>query len=197
MTIDVYTLWIFVAGALAGVGITLLAHRIPDFIATLRHIKRRPRLWAQRPPSLLDTPAAIEVLKIIRSAKRPMPAHFNGDGSFLIDPALFRKDDEPTMAHEAWGSVNQYAANLKHLTKAEFGFLVRIGEDVMLTAYLLSRRGHGELAEKVTQVIIADRLWETEASDTLDIRKLEGDDSATAYLQHCMEFGRHRARIPR
>lgn len=37
MTHDANTL-LFNAGVLAGAGIAILAHRIPDFIATVRHI---------------------------------------------------------------------------------------------------------------------------------------------------------------
>lgn len=40
MTLDNYMLLLFVSGFLAGVSATLLAIRVPDFIAIVRHIAR-------------------------------------------------------------------------------------------------------------------------------------------------------------
>src|SRR3989338_8105164 len=112
----------------------------------------------------------LKVLDIINSSKRKMPAHFTSNGkrtqSFCVDFDI-SETDEYAMASSAW-------------SKAPNPSIIKIGEDIMLAAYIAVKLGGEKLIPQLYQSII-----ETCSEELFKKHK--------DYFEHCADFGKLRA----
>lgn len=109
-----------------------------------------------------------EILEILKTSKREMPAHFTSSGdrtqTFLIDfdiPA----DDEYEMASYAW----YYTSSQE---------VVLVGEDLMLSAYIASVLKQPEVIDELKTSIIEKNK-----------EIIKNTDGENKYFDKCVEFG--------
>lgn len=122
-------------------------------------------LTASQPNDIIQT-----VLDILNSSERKMPAHFTSNGkrtqSFCVDFDI-SETDEYAMASEVW-------------YQAKDPSIIKIGEDIMLAAFIAVKLGGEELIPQLYQSII-----ETCSEELFKEHK--------DYFEHCADFGKLRA----
>jgi len=112
----------------------------------------------------------LKVLDIINSSKRKMPAHFTSNGnrtqSFCVDFDI-SETDEYAMASESW-------------YQAKDPSVIKIGEDIMLAAYIAAKLGGEKFIPQLYQSIVK--------TCSEDLFKKHKD-----YFERCSNFGKLRA----
>jgi len=141
-----------------------------------------------------------ETLRLVYSSGRPMPAHFtqNGDRnqSFCIDFEPLTKDDDEAMASEAWGSTSDFLSVDKCgdeiLDKSQFNMVTKVGEDMMVGAFILAKLNGGSLMTEIKRAIIDDTI-ETFKNKVNNADQVLAGKQVNRYFDHCMEYGHGRA----
>lgn len=114
------------------------------------------------------------VLDIVNSSDRRMPAHFTSNGnrtqSFCVNFDI-SEADEYAMASEAWGTATDPS-------------IIKIGEDVMLAAYIAVKLGGEEYISELQDIILKHNL-----SEIPDLQ------TQSQYLQNCADYGKYRSKI--
>jgi hypothetical protein len=127
------------------------------------------------------------VMEIVSSSNRAMPAHFNSSGdrtqSFGIDFEPLTANDEYNMASEAWNGVSEY---VKEVSSADNSLIVLLGEDYMLSAYVVTKLGHPELIDEV--VSAAHKRLASIFTDE-KINKVVSIPGVNDYLDSCKQYG--------
>lgn len=135
-----------------------------------------------------------QAYRLIFSSTRPMPAHFcGGDGerkkSFEIRFEQLNEKDEYNMASEAYNLVEDFYKNPRNTT--ERTWIVRLGEDAMVGAYIISKLGRPGLSFDLEKRIVrenADRF--RGQSKDLDVDFVLKEVGVRMYLNFCVERGR-------
>lgn len=120
-----------------------------------------------------------------------MPAHFTSNGdrcmSFCIDFEPLIKEEDESMAGEAWGSIDQYLANKPEIPKTQFMATVVCGEDVMIGAYIITKLGSMNLVETLKDALVANTIKSFPTLNGLnDVFALL---YVKDYFDHCMKYG--------
>jgi len=127
------------------------------------------------------------VMEIVSSSNRAMPAHFNSSGdrtqSFGIDFEPLTANDEYNMASEAWNGVSEY---VKEVSSADNSLIVLLGEDYMLSAYVVTKLGHPELIDEVVSAV-HKRLASIFTDEK--INKVVSIPGVNDYLDSCKQYG--------
>lgn len=114
-----------------------------------------------------------EILDILKTSKREMPAHFTSSGgrdqAFLIDFEI-PPDDEYEMASYAWF----YSPSQE---------IVIVGEDLMLSSYIAYTLQENEIIDKLKTSIIE-----------MNKELIKNTDDENKYFDKCVEFGIERAK---
>ena len=129
-------------------------------------IKMKSNTTSLSPNDLLQ-----EVLNIVNSSTRKIPAHFTSNGnrtqSFCVDFDI-SETDEYAMASEAWSTTPDPS-------------IIKIGEDIMLAAFIAIKLGGQQDIPELYEIIIG------KSSEELS-------DNHKQYLDHCLDFGKLRAK---
>lgn len=135
-----------------------------------------------------------QVKEIVMSANRPMPAHFNSLGdrnqSFNADFKDISDEDETNMASEAYRSFYDY---LTYLATDSTMFILKIGEDVMLGSYIITKLQEPDLADKLKKELVKENLQIIKDNNEVFAVELIDSSEAEDYLEHCMQFGKDKA----
>lgn len=126
------------------------------------------------------------VMEIVSSSSRSMPAHFNSHGnrtqSFGIDFEPLTADDDYSMASEAWNG----AKSIKEASGADNSLIVLLGEECMLSAYIVTKLGHPELIDDVVSAAYK-RLAGIFTDEKL--QRIVSITGVNAYLDLCKQYG--------
>ena len=97
-------------------------------------------------------PIVEQALQIVFSSTRPMPAYFTSNGerkqSFCVEFDQLTEADERAMASEAWGAPNSAFPN-SSIPREIFYDIIRIGEDVMLGSFIVTKLKDKSLAPEI------------------------------------------------
>lgn len=137
----------------------------------------------------------MEVLKIVFSSKRVMPARFSEDDNksqtLFIDHGI-DSDDEYEIAAQTYYVMFEFLNKVpeKEINKEMHGNIIKIGEDIALGGYLLQKKDEyssfRDLQQEITNKnvsLINNPLFEK----IINIPHMQN------YFDFCMWFGRARA----
>ncbi len=131
------------------------------------------------------------VVNLVFSSKRQMPAHFcsfgNRKQSFGIDFDELNAHDDYEIASQAWSGLSEYIKN--NISSIKRAYIVKLGEDTMLAAYITTKLSHSELVSSVTQAIQKINL-ELIDKKVENINKISG---VKEYLDFCQSHGSNLA----
>jgi len=141
-----------------------------------------------------------ETLRLVFFSTRSIPAHFTSNGdrnqSFCIDFEPLTKDDDEAMASEAWGSVGDFLSVDKRgseiLDKSQFNMVVKVGEDLMVGAFILVKLKGGLLMAEMKKAIVDDTI-ETFNNKVNNVDQVLAGEQVNKYFDHCIEYGQGRA----
>lgn len=132
-----------------------------------------------------------QVIKLVLSSKRKMPAHFTSNGeraqSFCVDFDQLTEDDEYEMASQAWGNLPNIPPKYKHV---ELISCLKIGEDIMIASYIASKLHHKKLVDSMKRQLIEKNI-ELFSSDSA--KELALSKEMSGYFNFCSQFGLQRA----
>lgn len=136
-----------------------------------------------------------KALYLVYSSKRSMPAHFTSNGdrqkSFCIDFDQLTASDEYEMASEAWNATSGYFGKSESLSRAltenDLSFLTKIGEDIMIGAYILVKLNAIEDLSKLKSEVL-NNAEEDFVKVVSDISELIRHPYAQSYFTHCADF---------
>lgn len=140
-----------------------------------------------------------KVLKLVKSSQRVMPAYFMNDEprqrtkSFCIDFAPLDAHSEYEMASEVWASQSNFFSKTsvqpQGYTESELRTFLKIGEDIMVGAFILAKLGASELLPDFTDEVFQSALKDFRKKNAgIDILFLY-ETRAEAYFTHCADFG--------
>lgn len=137
-----------------------------------------------------------ETIKLIRSSQRSMPAHFTTNGertkSFCIDFEPLTVGDEYEMASEAWMSIKSVPLP-NVLTSEDLFLILHSGEDIMVGAFIITKLEHEEMIHELKYAVVSSDMEELEPKIP-HIKRLFLHPQTEAYFEHCLEFGKNRAK---
>lgn len=135
-----------------------------------------------------------QVISMVMAANRSMPAHFTSykdrSQSFCIDSNLINTHDEYNMASESHRKVYDY---LKDKAAGNGLVILKIGEDIMISSYIISKLESSKLVNDLKESLIKANIDLLE-KDNLDfVNQLLKSLETQQYLDYCMEFGKNTA----
>lgn len=138
-----------------------------------------------------------EILQLVYSSTRQMPAHFCSDGdrgqTFFIDSELLDTKSEQAMAAQAWGMAGDESfgfpkGGIPEMDSATLGGIVLIGENIMLASFFASKLEKLHLMDSITKEILENAREDfgkvPHFLPLLDIACVQN------YFEYCSEFGR-------
>src|SRR3989338_4107939 len=138
----------------------------------------------------------IEISKKILDVWREVPAHFNSHGkrvqSFGIDFPELNVDDEYNMASIAWYKSPDFLHDLKIDQKTMFA-LIKIGEDIMLLSYILTKRKLDHFIDRYFEQIINKNLDLFNEKNITNIGTLTQHSATRKYFNYCSKEGKRLA----
>lgn len=131
-----------------------------------------------------------KVINLVLSSKRKMPAYFTGDNeiqkTFLVDFNGLTPEDEYEMASQAWH--NQPAIS----SKIEKNICIKIGEDVMLGCFILTKLGYEGRCDYLKNEIINFNVQSFLGTTQNDLEEIVDMEEARNYFDFCEKFGIER-----
>jgi hypothetical protein len=137
-----------------------------------------------------------EILKILYTCERAMPAHFTSykdrKQSFCIDFEGLTADDDYQLASESYHSVYEFASKIPEdqIAKAEIICMLRIGEDLTIGSFMLQRTDRYTDFFSFRDSVIKDNLDMFENTPLDHVVKLQMMQN---YFDYCVTIGRARA----
>lgn len=132
-----------------------------------------------------------EISSVVLQSTRPMPAVFTSNGdrkqSFCVDFEDIDPDDEYQMASASWYWVGQYMEQGNNFTEKEVMIIIRCGEDLMISSYVIEKIKRKEIHEEVASEVTEanKRRW----SDEMNINQLFSTKSAKDWFNFCKSYG--------
>jgi hypothetical protein len=127
-----------------------------------------------------------------------MPAYFcdGKDGrkkSFQIGFGSLSENDEYDMACEAYQMMEDFYT--KATSTMERTWIVRLGEDAMIGAYVISKLGHPELVFDVEKMLTEENIDRFRGKlKNVDVDLVSQEKGLRTYLEFCTERGEIFAR---
>lgn len=131
------------------------------------------------------------VTNLVWKCARQMPAHFcsNGDRlqSFCVDFDDIDAGDEYQMASASYVWVGEHIKPEDNLTESQYLTIVRCGEDLMISSYIIKKLGRIEILEKVvTELTDKNKgCW----PDDFEIPRIFETESAKSWFDFCKSYG--------
>lgn len=137
-----------------------------------------------------------KVLRIIYASERRMPAHYTSANgrkqTFCINYSDLTEEDEYEMASVAWYSLSDMLPADFNLAES-YAAYVKVGEDIMIGAYILTKQDKKELIDELKSKIINNAI--EDFSKSIDnYKETIGNRFVEKYFIHCAEFGISRAK---
>lgn len=138
-----------------------------------------------------------KVWGLVFSSWRPMPAYFTGDNSrektFGVDFADLTADEESAMAGIAYYSVPEFVKGLENTFQSIW--LVRLGEDAIIGAYIITKLNRADLAYDLERVVTESNIDRFRgAIDSVDVDRVYTLEGVSEYIKYCVEEGKRLAR---
>ncbi len=139
----------------------------------------------------LPSPKLIEAIcNLVFTDNRAMPAHYTSNGgtqSFCVDFDGIQEDDEYQMASVAFYQVHDYMEDADNLSDSDRAMIIRCGEDLMISSYILHTLERVEVLEEVIEWLTQANLegWPVEEG----AERVFGTESARKWFAFCVEYG--------
>lgn len=135
-----------------------------------------------------------EIIDLVFSSKRALPAHFTSNGdrtkSFCVDYDI-ASEDEYEIASQAYYMLWEFLAKVPdEISKSDANSVLKIGEDIVLGAYMLQKMDeYASFSDLQKKTIIKNMNLSdsTSLKNALDIPLVQN------YFDFCGWFGRSRA----
>jgi len=128
-----------------------------------------------------------QVLELVLSSERPMPAHFtSGNGrnqTFLIDFDDMTAGDEYEMASYAWHGIPV------GLSESDVQVCLKIAEDVMVGSYIAVKEGIADKIDLLKKEIVEANLNCLSKAEKQTINDTLASKEARNYIDFCADFG--------
>lgn len=134
-----------------------------------------------------------EVIDIVLASGRKMPAHFTSSDerqqTFLISFEQLTADDEYAMASQSWSTLPSISSG-----EDEHYACLKIGEDIMVSSFIVTKLNHTELIDSLKNQLIAENigLWPNSLQDR--IKEIAGKREMIDYFDSCAKYGLERAK---
>jgi len=133
-----------------------------------------------------------KVVDIVMSSRRPLPAQFTSDNgksqSFCVDFDIYW-EDEYEMANIVWKEATQAYGVATEINPMIDGFVsvIKIGEDIMLGAYILTKLGEqSKIGVLVMKLLLRNNDWVAKSTAVQT-------PSVQEFFKVCWKFGIHLA----
>lgn len=142
-----------------------------------------------------------KVAGMVLESERPMPAYFTSNNgrkkSFCVDFNDLTAKDEYNMASCVHRVVSDFRIECKDAK--ERSLLVKIGEDMMIGSYIITKLGYGQLSYDLFSTLLKENKKIFQNADDLGIEKVFNQYggvenwSTERYFEYCMLFGKNTA----
>ena len=142
----------------------------------------------------------IEVLRLVFSSTRAMPAHFTSNGkrkkSFCVDFEPLSEEVDYEMASESWNSIDNFLGTTncgnEILSKNQVNIVIKCGEDLMVGAFILTKLSGYSLIVDMKKEII-DNTIETFTEMDKNLLAVLAGSQVNKYFDHCIKYGHSMA----
>jgi hypothetical protein len=143
-----------------------------------------------------DHDVLTDAYNLIRSSNRPMPAYFTGGNgrkkTFGINFEVLTENDEYEMAGATYQLVENFVQGLANTMQRTW--IVRLGEDAMLGAYIITKLGKSALANDLEKKLTEENIKNfRDKTEEIDVDKSYALKGVREYIDYCVEEGRRLA----
>lgn len=132
-----------------------------------------------------------EIVWIVCTAERAMPAYFTSNGdrkqSFCVDYDDIEEKDEYRMAAQAYNGIFNHIKPEDNITYDQTIMIMICGEDLMIASYIVEKRGRSYLMAEIGKEIITRdiRSWPKE----FNASEIFKSKPALKWFEYCMDYG--------